>query len=151
MYNQKSASYVRLNLDILQNLNGYLTYNKTVVWYNVLNLLERKIYSTKTHSTGFAPKDVNSSDSEQSFLNMFRKILKTGSKPNKFHLGKWVRIQEKRNIFAKSFKPQSSKEVYKIVKIIISWPVFSYKLQGKDSTTVLPQFFVNEKLAVPNE
>lgn len=148
MHNQKQSTCEKLNKDLQQIIYRNLSYNNSVQWYTLLKALELRHNNTKHHSTLYKPNEINSSNSEIVFQNLYRKIIRQGKrKPHRYQLGNYVRIPVKLNSFAKGYRPQFSREVYKVVHIVPSWPVFTYRLQAKDGK-ILDQTFVDQELSL---
>lgn len=117
------------------------------MWYNIVHDLENKFNNTKHHSTLYTPNSVNQNNSEIVFRNQYRKLINMKRRPEKFKIGELVRIEQKRNVFSKSYTPQYSKKIYQIIKVKKNWPASSYILEDRTNKQQLDRQFVEEELS----
>lgn len=143
----KASVCERFNKTLEIWLYKYLTLNRTKRWLDVLPMFET-FYNNKKHSTTLVPPSkVSDANADEVFRNSYRHLIKKlPRKPPVYKLGDTVRILEKQNIFQKKYKPLFSKTIYKVSKIIDSFPVFSYRVSTRSGDEV-DKTFVSQELS----
>lgn len=143
----KASQCERQNKWVQDYIYRFLTLNNTKSWLKILPDLEYKYNHTKNFATLMAPADITEKNSGIAFVNMYRHLLEKERKPPAYNVGDHVRISVKQNIFAKKYKPQYSKSIYKIVKVKDTYPMYSFRLEDS-SGKELEQTFVPDELSL---
>lgn len=142
--NAKSFSCEVMIKILKEQLYKYMTLNQTNTWIDVLDLIVRKLNTRKHSATGIEPAKVTMKHSGEIFSHMYRRIISKPRPAPKYSVNDLVRISSKRLIFSKAYKPGYSFEIFRITKIVPSWPVFTYKLTDLEGTPLESSFIESE-------
>ena len=112
-------------------MNSYRYLPKLQSFVKVMN-------SRENRSIKMSPKDVTNRDA----LRIIHSRPSSVYKPT-FRVGDYVRAVKKDEVFRKGYKPQFTKEIYKISKIATTSPV-TYKLTDKNHKTIPGKFYENQ-------
>ena len=140
----KKASMVERFIRTLKTrLERYFTEHKTVRWIDVLPQISEAINNTVNRSIGIEPNKVTF----QNRAKIFKKLYGSISSPAvcKYEVGNLVRIPMKKNIFDKGYKPNWSKEIYRISKVKTDNEVCYYNLEDLNGEP-LDKFYYHEEL-----
>ena len=108
----KASVVERFNRTLRQKLEKYFVKNKTKCWIDVLQQFIDNYNNTPHRSIGMAPSQVNDSNADEVFKEMFPDI-QLEAKP-RLKVGDIVRILKEKTIFEKGYKQSWSDECYKI-------------------------------------
>ena len=106
------------------------------VYYDVLDDVVNEYNNTKHNSTIMKPKDVKN-DNKREYIDEYN--LKNA----RFNVGDRVRISKFKNMFAKGYTPNWSKEIFIINKINDTVP-WTYSLKDLNGEEVLGSFYDRE-------
>ena len=102
------------------------------VYYNVLDDIVKKYNNTSHSNIKMKPKDVKDNNSTK-YVEEFNK------KDPKFNIGYRVRISKYKNIFAKGYTPNWSKEIFIVnKKNTVPW---TYKINGLNIEKIIGSFY----------
>ena len=124
-YVQKASVIERWNQTLLRKLYKIFTYAGSNRFIEVLPDVVYSYNNAKHRSTRFAPVDVNSSNREDVWYNLYERNAKP-NKPPKFPVGSKVRISRLTGLFQKSYLATFSEELFVVDKAVESDPPFYY-------------------------
>ena len=138
----KASMVERFNRTIKERIERYFTENKTRRWVDILQEISRDINETVNREIGMAPNDVTFENRE----DVFKKLYDSWTPPVlcKFQVGDIVRIPENKKEFDKGYKPNWSKEFYKIRRKLSDQSVCFYKLKTIDGNSIEKSFYEQE-------
>jgi hypothetical protein len=132
----KKAAFAERAIRSLKNI--IYRYNEdtdSLRYIHKLQSFAKIINSRVNRSIGMAPKDVSNWDA----LKIIHSADIT-SQPHVFHIGDYVRAVIADQPFRKGYKPQFSREIFKIKKILSINPP-TYKLEDKRKTHLKGRFY----------
>ena len=136
-YNEgKSVVAERFIRTLKNNLYKHMTSVGKNVYYDVLDDIVKKYNGTKNKSTGVKPKDVGSDD-EAAYVE------ESNEKDARFGVGDCVRISKFKNIFAKGYTPNWSKEIFIVSKVKNTVP-WTYELKDLNDEEIIGSFYDRE-------
>lgn len=97
-------------------------------WINTLDDLVKSQNSSIHTSTGKRPAEIKAKDHSAVFMRLYSKLAQRKRSKPKFKLKELVYIAAPRVTFDRSFKPNWSRERFRISKIHTLFPKISYKL-----------------------
>ena len=106
------------------------------MYHNVLNDVDNEYNNTKHNTIKMKPKDVGD-DNNRVYIEEHNK------KGAKFNVGDRVRISKLKNIFAKGYTPNWSKEIFTVNDINDTVP-WTYSLKDLNSEEILGSFYDRE-------
>lgn len=127
----------------------YMTLHNTKRWVDIVPKIAWKVNNRVSDATGFKPKDINDSNSEQAFSNMYSRLVRQKRKPNKHKVGDTVRVSGSRTAFSKMYFPGFSKDLYRVKKVIDTWPMPSYQLETLDGKELESSYTDSELSLAP--
>ena len=156
--NIKCAVIERFNRTLKTKMFKYLTANSTKRYIDVLASLTDAYNRSKHRTTKMRPIDVDPYDAQDEkhvFYNTYgvpsmRDLLLNTVNRNlssEFHVGDEVRIALVKKTFNKGYKPQWSKETYRVLNCIRRIDRTVYEIYSLSSRKVLRKKFYPEKLS----
>ena len=143
MRDQNKAVLVeRWNQTIKNKIYKYLSFKKTKRFIDVLDHIVSGYNNTLHSRTKFKPSQVEKSNEEKVFRNLYR--IKTTLETSKFKKGDKVRAILLRSLFEKGYKENFSKEIFFIHKIYNTSPYKKYKLIDKKGNILRGSYYSNE-------
>ena len=134
----------------IRTLKGKLYKNMTAigknVYYNVLDDVVNEYNSTKHSTIKMKPIDVRDTTKSSSLERNNNKrvyIDKHNEKRSRFKVGDRVRISKFKNIFAKGYTPNWSKEIFIVDKINDTVP-YIYNLKDLNDEEIIGSFYDQE-------
>ncbi|KAJ8911384.1 hypothetical protein NQ315_013519 [Exocentrus adspersus] len=115
----------------------------TYKWVDILPQITKNYNGTIHCTTGYKPRDVNKSN-EEAILKSAYSHIKIMGKP-KFKVGDIVRVSKSKHVFEKSYKPNWTTELFKIVKVQITNPI-TYLLEDNMQEHPIRGGFYEEEL-----
>ena len=111
-----------------------------------------KSYNAQVHTTiGLKPRDVDYSNMDIAFRNMYKDVLGKKGKKLEFKLNDFVRISAKRLLFTKSSSSQRyTSEIFQIAKTIREYPTNYYFLKDLNGEAIIGTFYPSELVKVAN-
>lgn len=146
----------RLNRTIKTKMFKYLTANNTKRYIDVLDSFINAYNRSKHRTTKMRPIDVTPYDAEEEefvFRNTYgvptmTDLLQQSSKrKDLFEMGDEVRIALIKKAFTKGYKPQWSKEIYRVVNCIHRIDRNVYEICNKKTRKLLRKKFYPEELS----
>ena len=145
-YNEgKSVVAQRFIRTFKNKLYKHMTATGKNVYYDVLDDIVNEYNNTKHNTIKMKPKDVKN-DNKRVYIDEHNK------KDNRFNVGDRVRISKFKNIFAKEYTPNWSREIFIINKINDTVP-YTYNLKDLNDEEIIGSFYDTEhkKLTYKNE
>ena len=138
----KASMVERFIRTLKERIERYFTENKTFKWVDVLQKLSSAINNTVNRTIGIAPNEVNFENREK----IFKKLYDSWAPPVlcKFQVGDTVRIPEQKKEFEKGYKPNWSKELYKIRRKFSNNSICYYKLKTIDGVSIPRSYYEQE-------
>ena len=135
-YNEgKSVAAERFIRTLKNKLYKHMTVTGKIVYYDVLDDIVNKYNNTKHNTIKMKPIDVKN--------NKRVYIDEDNEKASKFKVGDRVRISKFKNIFAKRYTPNCSKEMFIIDKINDTIP-YTYNLKDLNDEETIGSFYDRE-------
>lgn len=144
----KAAVVERWNRTIKEKLSKYMTANNTSRFINIIeNVVDA--YNNSLHSrTKFKPVDVTSKNQKDVYYNLYKtQIIPIN---NQLKIGDQVRIQKIKNKFEKGYKPNWTKEIFRIEKILNTIPYPRYILSDNNKESLIGSFYPQELQVIKN-
>ena len=136
-YNEgKSVVAERFIKTLKKKLYKHMTAIGKNVYWNVLDDVVEKYNDTVNRSIGMKPKDVKS-DKKAVYVE------ESNEKSARFSVGDRVRISKFKNIFAKGYTPNWSKEIFVVNKIKNTVP-WTYVLKDLNGEDIIGSFYDRE-------
>ena len=136
-YNEgKSVVAERFIRTLKNKLYKHMTAIGKNVYWNVLDDVVEKYNDTKNKSIGMKPKDVKT-DKKAVYVE------ESNEKSARFNVGDRVRISKFKNIFAKGYTPNWSKEIFVVNKIKKTVP-WTYELKDLNGEDIIGSFHDRE-------
>ena len=136
MYNEgKSVVAERFIRTLKNKLYKHMTATGKNVYYDVLDDVVNKYNNTKHSTIKMKPIDVKN--------NKRGYIDEHNEKDSKFKVGDRVRISRYKNIFAKGYTPNRSKEIFIVDKINDTVP-YTYNLKDLNDEEIIGSFYDKE-------
>lgn len=138
----KASMVERFIRTLKERLERYFTENRTFKWVDVLQKISAAINNSVNRSIGMAPNDVTFENREE----VYKKLYDSWTPPVlcKYQVGDIVRIPEQKKEFAKGYKPNWSKELYKIRRKLSDNSVCYYKLKTISGHPIDRSFYEEE-------
>lgn len=124
----------------------YMELNKSKTWLPALKIFQDRYNNSPHTATRYAPNSVSEANSGEIFKNLYDWIVKHPRPKARYQVGDTVRIGNKPDLFSKRTKPMFSKEIYKVIKVIDSFPVYSFRVSTLKGEEV-DQRFVSQELS----
>ena len=136
-FNEGKSVVVERFIRTLKNkLYKHMTATGKNVYYNVLDDIVNEYINTKHSTIKMKPKDVKN-DNKRVYIDEHNKKSAT------YHVGDRVRISKLKNIFAKGYTPNWSREIFLINKINDTVP-YTYNLKDLNGEEILGSFYDRE-------
>ena len=121
-----------------------MTASEKNVYYDVLDDIVNKYNSTKHSTIKMKPIDVGDNTTKLSSLESKRVYIdEHNEKDSRFKVGNRVRISKFKNIFAKGYTPNWSKEIFIVDKINDAVP-YTYNLEDLNGEEIIGSFYDKE-------
>lgn len=138
-FSDTKAAYAERAIRSLKNLlYRYMENSDTHKYISKLQNLVKTMNSRVNRSIKMAPKDVQNRDA----LRIINSLPMRKEKPS-FHVGDYVRIAKKNEAFRKGYKPQFTRDIYKVKAVTTTNPV-TYNLTDKNNKRIFGRFYENE-------
>ena len=135
-YNEgKSVAAVRFIRTLKSKLYKHMTATGKNVYYDVLDDVVNKYNNTKHSTIKMKPIDVR--DNKRVYIDEHNEKL------SRFKVGDRVRISKFKNIFAKGYTPNWSKEIFIVDKINDTVP-YTYNLKNLNNEEIIGSFYDQE-------
>ena len=137
-YNEgKSVVAERFIRTLKSKLYKHMTAIVKNVYYDVLDNVVNKYNNTKHSTIKMKPIDVRDNNNIRVYID------EPNEKRSRFKVGGRVRISEFKNIFAKGYTPNWSKEIFIVDKINDTVP-YTYNLKGLNDEEIIGSFYDQE-------
>ena len=138
MYNEgKSVVSERFIRILKSKLYKHMTAIDKNVYYDVLDDIVNKYNNTKHSTIKMKPIDVRDNNNKRVYIDEHNK------KRSRFKVGDTVRISNFKNIFAKGYTPNWSKEIFIVDKINDTVP-YTYNLKDLNDEEIIGSFYDQE-------
>lgn len=111
-------------------------------WIDILDSIVREYNQTIHRTIGMKPSEV-CHENESLILNRINSVKHPSSIKQKFKKGDYVRISKVKSVFEKGYTPNWSAEVFRIKKILSTFPV-TYLLEDLKGTAIKGCFYHQE-------
>ena len=146
-YNEgKSVVAERLIIALKNKLYKHMTATGKNVYYDVLDDIVNEYNNTKHNTIKMKPKDIgNNKKREYILINIMINIYidKHNEKRSRFKVGDRVRISKFKNIFAKGYTPNWSREIFIVNKINDTVP-YTYNIKDLNDEEIIGRFYDRE-------
>ena len=132
----KSVVAERFIKTLKNKIYKHMTYIGKNVYFNVLDDIVKKCNNTVHSSIKMKPKDVT----DDSFPEY---IEESNKKDPKFKIGDHIRTSKYKNVFAKGYTPNWSKEIFFINKIQSTVP-WTYLINNLNGEEIMGSFYEKE-------
>ena len=141
--NIKASIVERWNRTLRNALHRYFTKTGRERYIDILaDLVDA--YNNRPHSsTGVAPADIDSVDSEDIFYRLYDPAEAFEKHSAKFRVGDYVRISKARTAFQRGFTPNWSVEIFRVTRILPTTPV-TYALRDWNGEPITGTFYNKE-------
>ena len=141
--NIKASIVERWNRTLRSALHRYFTKTGKERYIDVLADLI-SAYNNRPHSsTGIAPDDINSTNSEDVFYQLYDPVEAFEKQTVKFRVGDYVRVSKARTAFQRGFTPNWSVEIFRVSRILPTTPV-TYALRDWNGEPITGSFYDKE-------
>ena len=136
-YNEGKSVVVETFIRALKNkLYKHMTATSKNVYYNVLDDVVSEYNNTKHSTIKMKPKDVKDGN-KRVYIDEYNE------KSARYNVGGRVRISKLKNMFAKGYTPNWSKEIF-IVNKINDIVAYTYKLKDLNDEEIIGSFYDRE-------
>ena len=137
----KSVAAERFIRTFKNKLYKHMTATGKNVYYDVLDDVVNQYNNTKHNTIKMKPKDVKYDTTKSSAIARNKRVYidKYNKKDSRFNVGDRVRISKLKNIFAKGYAPNWSKEIFVINKINDTVP-YTYNLKDLNGEKIISSF-----------
>ena len=142
----KCAFVERFNRTLQQKMWRYFTATSNQRYIDVLQNMVDSYNDTKHSTTRLAPSEINVMNAESIWRKVYNYRSEKKKKP-KFKVGDQVRINKAKKTFEKGYKPNWTREVFK-VSAVYKKTLPEYKLHDLMDEEILGHFFEPELQAV---
>ena len=137
-YNEDKSVVAERFIRTLKNkLYKHMTATGKNVYYNVLDDVVNKYNNTKHSTIKMKPIDVRDNNNKRVYID------EHNEKDSRFKVGDRVRISKFKNIFAKGYTPNWSKEIFIVDKINDTGP-YTYNLKDLNDEEIIGSFYDRE-------
>ena len=138
MYNEgKSVVAERFIRTLKSKLYKHMRAIRKNVYYDVLDDVVNKYNNTKHNTIKMKPIDVSDNNNKRVYID------EHNEKRSRFKVGDRVRISKFKNIFAKGYTPNWSKEIFIVDKINDTVP-YTYNLKDLNDEEIIGSFYDQE-------
>ena len=145
-YNEgKSVVAERFIRTLKNKLYKHMTASGKNVHYDVLDDVVNKYNNTKHSTIKMKPKDVKN-DNKRVYINEYNEkdtTKSSSSERSRFKVGDRVRISKFKNIFAKGYTPNWSREIFIVNKINDTVP-YTYNIKDLNDKEIIGSFYDRE-------
>ena len=134
--NEGKSVVVERFIRTLKNNVKHMTATGKNVYYDVLDDVVNKYNNTKHNTIKMKPKDVGNNNKRVA-------IDEHNEKDSRFKVGDRVRISKFKNIFAKGYTPNWSKEIFIVDKINDTVP-YTYNIKDLNGEEIIGSFYDRE-------
>ena len=145
-YNEgKSVVAERFIRTLKNKLYKHMTATGENVYYDVLDDIVNEYNNTKHSTIKMKPKDIGYNTTKSSSLERNKRVYidEHNEKDSRFNVGDRVRISKCKNIFAKGYTPNSSREIFIVNKINDTVP-YTYNLKDLNGEEIIGSFYDRE-------
>lgn len=144
-YTSKKASIVERVLRTLkERLFKYFTLSGKYRWIEILPDIVNEYNNTKHSTIRMKPKDVNKTN-EKRLLNTVYNRIKILTAPRKFSIGDIIRLSKEKHIFEKSYTPNYTAELFKVIKALNTNPP-TYIIEDLNGRPILGAIYEHEMI-----
>ena len=145
-YNEgKSVVAERLTRTLKNKFYKHMTATGKNVYYSVLDDAVNEYNNTKHSTIKMKPKDVGDDTTKSSAIARNKRVYidEHNQKDSRFNVGDRVRISKSKNIFARGYTPNWSREIFIINKINDTVP-YTYNLKDLNDEEIIGSFYDRE-------
>ena len=145
-YNEgKSVAAERFIRTLKNKLDKHTTATNKNVYYNILDDVVNKYNNTEHCTIKMKPKDVGDDATKSSAIARNKRVYidEHNEKSARYNVGDRVRISKSKNIFAKGYTPNWSREIFIINKRNDTVP-YTYNLKDLNDEEIIGSFYDKE-------
>ena len=141
----KSVVAERFIRTLKNKLYKYMTATSKNVYYHVLDDVVNEYNNTKHNTIKMKPKDVKNDTTKSSAIARNKRVYihEHNEKSARYNVGDRVRISKFKNIFAKGYTPNWSREIFIVNKINDTVP-YTYNLKDLNEEEIIGSFYDRE-------
>ena len=141
----KSVVAERFIRTLKNKLYKHMTATGKNVYHDVLDDVVNEHNNTKHNAIKMKPKDVKDDTTKSSAIASNKRVYidEHNKKDSRFKVGDRVRISKFKNIFAKGYTPNWSKEIFIVNKINDTVP-YTYNLKDLNDEEIIGSFYDRE-------
>jgi len=139
----KAALVERFNRTLKERMWKYFTAENNFVWTKALQNIIHAYNHSIHRSIGRKPADVSAADVDQMREEMYQRKSSPKDKDD-IRLGQKVRISKMKSIFAKSYLPSWTEEIFTVSQIQRKYKPITYKLSDYNGETLEGGFYRQE-------
>ena len=146
IYNEgKSVVAERFIRTLRNKLYKHMTATGKNVYYDVLDDAVNEYNNTKYNTIKMKPKDVKNDTTKSSAIARNKRVYidEHNEKSARYNVGDKVRISKFKNIFAKVYTPNWSREIFIVNKINDTVP-YTYNLKDLNDEEIIGRFYDRE-------
>ena len=146
IYNEgKSVVAERFIRTLRNKLYKHMTATGKNVYYDVLDDAVNEYNNTKYNTVKMKPKDVKNDTTKSSAIARNKRVYidEHNEKSARYNVGDKVRISKFKNIFAKVYTPNWSREIFIVNKINDTVP-YTYNLKDLNDEEIIGRFYDRE-------
>lgn len=137
----KASVVERFNRTLKNKMWKKFSLQGSYKWINILDALVKEYNRTKHRTIKMAPNNVNCNNEKFILQTVYnRQVI---WRKNKFRVGDIVRISKYKTIFDKSYTPNFTTELFKVINVNRMFPV-TYKIEDMKQTPIAGQFYETE-------
>ena len=145
----KATLVERFNRTIMTRLSRYFTHKGTTNFKDVLPKIIQSYNNTKHSATGFAPIDVNNSNSELVWRRLYeespraRHLIQRSDKTESIPVGTPVRVSKAKEIFKKGYAQGWTDEIFTVNQVLRTRPT-TYVISDFNNEVLEGSFYHEE-------
>ena len=141
----KSVVAERFIRTLKNKLYKHMTATGKNIYYNVLDDVVNEYNNTEHNTIKMKPKDVKNDTTKLSAIARNNRVYidEHNKKSARYSVGDRVRISKFKNIFAKGYTPNSSREIFIVDKINDTVP-YTYNLKDLNGEEIIGSFYDRE-------
>ena len=141
----KATIVERFNRTLRNRIHRLTTRNGDGTYLNSLQALVTSYNSRKHHSTGVAPINVTTENTDDMWFRMYESKSKGGkSSPPKLKQGDHVRISKKRTAFERGFTPNWTEKIFVVSSVNKTTTPVTYNIKDMTGTDIKGSFYTQE-------
>ena len=145
-FNEGKSVVAERSIRTLKNkLYKYMTATGKNIYYDVLDDVVNEYNNTEHNTIKMKPKDVKDDTAKSSAIERNKRVYidEHNKKSASYNVGDRVRISKLKNIFAKGYTPNRSREIFIVNKKTDTVP-YTYNLKDLNDEEIIGSFYDRE-------